>query len=174
LSYAFIEYTADYHDAVIDLQRLLWSRDRATNAAYLNWKYVQNPYLPDPVITLALHDGYLVGMRGAWGACWRLASGQDTVVIPCAGDTVVTPDHRGRGLLKGLNQSLLKMLEQKGFPYVLNLSASKPVLYGSIKDGWRSVTNYDELSRTQPILKNSLARKMLNIFLRFCISNYTL
>ena len=164
MSYAFIEYTADYHEAVIDLQRHLWGPDPATNAAYFNWKYQQNPYLPDPIISLALHEGRPVGMRGAWGACWKLEAGQDPVIIPCAGDTVVAPDHRGRGLLRGLNRSLLKALEQKGFPYVLNLSASKPVLHGSIKDGWRSVAHYDELSRTRPILKRSWARKVLYVF----------
>jgi GNAT superfamily N-acetyltransferase len=164
VTYEFIEYSADCRQQVIDLQRHLWGPDPATNAAYLDWKYQQNPYLPDPIISLALHEGRAVGMRGAWGACWKLGAGQDPVVIPCAGDTVVAPDHRGRGLLRGLNRSLLKALEQKGFPYVINLSASKPVLYGSIKDGWRSVTCYDEVARTRPVLKKSWARKLLKTY----------
>lgn len=166
MTYEFIEYSADCREEVIDLQRYLWGPDPDTNAAYLDWKYEQNPYLPDPIISLAFHDGRAIGMRGAWGACWKLEAGQEPVIIPCAGDTVVAPDHRGRGLLCGLNRSLLKVLEQKGFPYVLNLSASKPVFYGSIKDGWRSVACYDELARTRPILKKSWARKLHKTFRR--------
>lgn len=164
MTYEFIEYSADCRAEVIDLQRHLWGPDPAINAAYLDWKYQQNPYLPGPIITLALHDGHAVGMRGAWGAYWKLEAGHDPVIIPCSGDTVIAPDHRGRGLLRGLNRSLLKVLEQKGFPYILSLSASKPVYYGLIKDGWRSVVCYDELMRTPPILKKYWARKLLKTY----------
>jgi len=161
VTYTFIEYSEDWRDQVIDMQHHLWGSDSVTNAGYLHWKYEQNPYLPTPVISLALHDGRAVGMRGAWGSCWKLEAGEDPVIIPCAGDTVVAPNHRGRGLLHGLNRTLLTLLEQRGFPCVINLSASKPVYYASIHDGWRSVKCYDELSRTRPILKNYWARKLL-------------
>lgn len=161
MSYAFIRYSAEFREKVIDLQRHLWGSDPATNAAYLGWKYEQNPYLPEPIISLALHNGNAIGMRGAWGSCWRPGAGQDPVIIPCAGDTVVAPMHRRRGLLRGLNRALLEALEQMGFPFLFSVSASSPVRHALIKDGWQPVVCYDEVVYTRPLLKRFRATRLV-------------
>lgn len=159
MSYSYVAYSPQYRREVLDLQRLLWSADIAVNDAYFAWKYEHNPYLANPIVSLALHERRVVGMRGAWGSLWRTRNGAEPAAIPCAGDTVIARDHRGRGALRGLNRSLLEMLEEAGFRNVLSLSASRPVFHNSIRNGWLPMIDYDSLMRAAPLFKHRWIRK---------------
>ena len=166
MTHKFVAYSPEYHDQIIHLQKYLWSTDPITNAQYLDWKYTQNPYIREPIICLALQDGQVVGMRGAWGGRWKLGSTLDPVIIPCAGDTVISPAYRKSGLLRELNGQLLAMLRELGFPFVFNLSAGERVFHGSLKDGWHVGLVYGELSRTPVVMRTPGARKLRDKFLR--------
>src|SRR5262249_36975392 len=94
--YEIKPYVRDFRSQVAGLQRHLWNGSLSRNTAYLAWKYEQNPYLPDPLIYLAVDQGKVVGMRGVFGSCWEI--GTERFVVPCADDFVIAPAHRQRGL----------------------------------------------------------------------------
>ena len=77
----------------MDLGKHLWGSDSSRNAAYLDWKYRNNPNLRRelPLIFMALHGDRLVGMRGVHAV--RLeADGTQELTVPCFGDTVIDPE----------------------------------------------------------------------------------
>src|SRR5215203_2506209 len=99
--------------AVVHLQRLLWCGGSRGNAAYLDWKYRQNPYLDQRYLVLAWAGDELAGMVGAFGACWE-ANGRDRVMLPCLADTVVEPEHLGGPLFGRLLDELIEWLRADG------------------------------------------------------------
>lgn len=163
VSYAMYEHSQ--RSDVINLQRMLWSSDLQVNSDYLSWKYESNPYLSDVHICLAIHDGNVVGMRGAWGSCWKTGDAEAPVIVPCVGDMVIAPAYRGQGVLRGFNEFMSKHLGELNFPFLLSPSASKPVYFGSLKVGWKPVLEYAEIERFPAFLRNRRARKIRNFVL---------
>lgn len=143
--YEVVPYTAEHRPQVVALQRHLWRGGTVRNTAYLAWKYEQNPYLPAPLIYLALHGKEVVGMRGAFGSCWEV--GQERVVVPCADDFVIAPAHRQRGLFGRIMSAMLADLAARGHGVAFNLSAGPATLAGSLAGGWRSAGSVGEVSR---------------------------
>ena len=143
--YEVVPYSPGFRPQVVDLQRHLWAGGTVRNAAYLAWKYEQNPYFPDPLIYLALHRGKVVGMRGVFGSCWE--AGPSRSIIPCADDFVLAPGHRQRGLVGHIMTAALTDLAARGHGVAFSLSASPITLAGSLASGWRSVGSVREVSR---------------------------
>ena len=85
MSYRFTRYQPKYREEIVRLQSVLWGPDLALNAAYLTWKYEQNPYLDEPLIYLALENERVVGMRGFYGTQWQIGRSGQIVVLPCTG-----------------------------------------------------------------------------------------
>src|SRR5262245_28987553 len=98
MSDEILRYTPDFKNAVIELQTHHWSPHRDVNRAYLEWKYERNPFLPGGLVHLALSDGRVVGMRGMIGARWSAGVQGEPFLAPLAGDLVILPDYRDRGL----------------------------------------------------------------------------
>ena len=105
--------------------------DLALNAAYLTWKYEQNPYLDEPLIYLALENERVVGMRGFYGTQWQIGRSGQIVVLPCTGDTTIAPEHRNRGLLRQLLRFVQDDEALAAFPYMLSFSAGAPRIPGA-------------------------------------------
>src|SRR3712207_6320470 len=124
MSVEIVRYRPEHKAAVVELQTHHWGSDRALNAAYLEWKYERNPYLPGGLIHLALSDGRVVGMRGLYGARWEAGSPWEACLAPCAADLVIAPRHRNRGLAARIMQAAAADLAAGGLPYALNLSAN--------------------------------------------------
>jgi GNAT superfamily N-acetyltransferase len=151
VNYEVVKYRTEFKDQVAELQKNLWSFDAALNTAYLEWKYECNPYQPEPLIYLALLAGQVVGMRGLFGAKWQVGhSGQ--VFGSCAGDLVIDPEHRKRGLFKLIMAAALEDLAHRGHPYVFNLSGgSKPETYfSSLATGWRGIGSFQPMQWINP------------------------
>jgi hypothetical protein len=151
MSYHFKRYQPKYKDEIVHLQSALWGPDLALNSAYLSWKYEENPYINQPLIYLALQNERVVGMRGLCGAQWEIGRTGQSVVLPCAGDTVIAQEHRNRGLLRQLLQFMHTDTALTAFPYMLNFSATAPVYFCSLSEGWRVIGAYGSLVRTAPI-----------------------
>ena len=120
--YQIVRYTDDYQDQLLKLQAHHWGYDRERRHAYLNWKYRRNPYMGEPLIQLALKGDEVVGMRGFWGARWRVGA-TNLVDVPCAGDIVIAPEHRNRGLFVRLNRAALEALADRGYSYAFCVRA---------------------------------------------------
>lgn len=142
-----VPYSEDLRDGILELQRHHWGADLGRNLAYLEWKYRENPYLEGPLIHVALERGRPVAMRGMWGARFEAGSSGWAATLPCAGDVVVAPGHRGRGLFASLTRTAEAALAERGFPIALNGSAS-PVTYVSSRAiGWRSIGPLGRVAR---------------------------
>ena len=138
MEYEIVKYCPEFKKQVVQLQTYLWNSDVALNAAYLEWKYEHNPYMKAPFIHLAVSEGQVIGMRGLYGAKWQIGCPSQTFVGPCAGDLVIAPAHRNRGLVTKIMQAAADDLADSGYAYVFNLSAGLATQLGSLTTGWRS------------------------------------
>jgi len=138
MEYEIVKYCPEFKKQVVQLQTYLWNSDVALNAAYLEWKYEHNPYMKAPFIHLAVSEGQVIGMRGLYGAKWQIGCPSQTFVSPCAGDLVIAPAHRNRGLVTKIMQAAADDLADSGYVYVFNLSAGLATQLGSLTTGWRS------------------------------------
>ncbi|MGA8259108.1 MAG: hypothetical protein WB783_02730 [Arenicellales bacterium] len=145
--YRVMPFDSRYLRDILRIECALWSPDTKINAAYFDWKYLQNPYLADPHLYLVLHADEVVGVRGFHGSAWRVGPDPAVVVSPAGGDTVVAPLHQGRGLFAKLNRYAVDHLTQEGFRFLCNFSAARVTYLRSIRSGWRSVGPYDLLVR---------------------------
>lgn len=158
--YRIVPYHPEHRTQVIELQKGLWSPSAELNAAYLDWKHLHNPYLTEPLIYLAMHGERIVGMRGFFGAQWQFGSPPQKVVIPCAGDMLIAPDHRNRGLMTRIMKVALQELAKKGFTYVFSLNAGLTTFLSQMAMGWRSAGSLQPMKRTNS-KKKSLVRAFL-------------
>ena len=126
--YSIERYTAEHLEGVLDLQSHLWGEDREANRAYLDWKYARNPFDQGFHIYLAIAGDVVVGMRGFMGSQWRAGDGAQATMLLMAGDTVVHPAHRGRGLFGRIMELAEADLRAAGHRFVLNMSAS-PIVF---------------------------------------------
>src|SRR5262245_47034570 len=139
MEYEIVKYCSEFKQQVVKLQTHLWGPDVAVNSAYLEWKYERNPYMKTPFIHLALSAGQVVGMRGMYGAQWQIGCPAQTFLAPCAGDLVLAPDHRNRGLVTKIMETAADDLADNGYSYTFNFSAGLATQLGSLTTGWHSV-----------------------------------
>ena len=144
-NYKVLKYNPEFKNQIIELQSHLWSPDKHLNSRYLEWKYNNNPYIEKPIIYLVLSDNQVVGMRGMYGAKWQFGEPHQSLIILCAGDVVIHPDHRNRGLFTYLMSVAMKDLSQCGHRYVFNLSASPKTLISSLGMGWHSIGSFQTM-----------------------------
>jgi hypothetical protein len=145
-----VHYQPRYHAEVCELQKGLWSPSAKINAAYLEWKHLCNPYLREPLVYLAVFGGRVVGMRGYFGTKWQFGAPRQTLVVPCAGDTIVAPELRNRGLLARIIGTSHQDMAAKGYRYVFSLSAGPATLFGQLMQGWRSIGSLQSLRLARP------------------------
>jgi GNAT superfamily N-acetyltransferase len=142
--YEFALHRPEFDDEVVSLAMLATNTDREATAAYLRWKYEDNPYLAEPLIFVALSEGQVVAMRGAYGSCWRVRD--RAYVLPCFGDLVVSEEHRNRGLLPGLMAWALRDLDGRGFSHACSLSPGRIAILGSLATGWKAIGSVQQLA----------------------------
>ena len=148
-SYEIVPYRPDLKHQTAALQEFLWRGGKRDNLVYLEWKYERNPYLPSPLVYLALHAGRVVAMRGMYGSCWEAGPRSERFVVPCADDLVIAPAHRNRGLVGQIMRSALTDLERRGYPVAFSLSAGAATMASSLADGWRGIGSVQEVSRVR-------------------------
>jgi GNAT superfamily N-acetyltransferase len=139
--YEIIPYRPEFTDQIVELQSHMWSPDLEKNAAFLKWKYDDNPYADKPIIYLALHAGQVVGMEGAFSTCWQI--GQPSQMARCllTADAVVHPDHRRRGLFEKITSAILEELSNSYYDYIFALTANPASSANFVKLGWRRASS---------------------------------
>ena len=145
--YEIVEYSPALLDGILRLQTYLWGLDEACNRRYFAWKYEENPYGSEPLIYIALHRGEVVAMRGVYSARWEIGGASRTVAGACAGDTVVAPEHRGRGLFRLITNKALTDLKRRGHEYVLALSTGRATRLLTLRSGGRRLASYGTMGR---------------------------
>lgn len=148
MAYEIIPYTPEFDPQIAQLQTHLWSTDQARNAAYLRWKYADNPFLNESLIQLALFNGRVVAMRGMFGAMWQVDDTATRHLVPSSDDFVVAPQHRNRGVASQMTKASLRDASERGFPFVVSLSAGPVTFINSLAAGWRSPGTYQSVWRS--------------------------
>lgn len=157
-----VRYATGYHDAVLELQRRLWSPSLELNQKYFKWKFVDNPHARFGEIFLAVSGSRVVGMRGFMGTLWNDPSGA-IVPIPLAGDTVVASDFEGHGMVKRLSEAARSDFAGRGVSFMLNTSSSPLVFWHSCRSGWKVIGHYSHM-KFRP--KNHWSHKLVREFRR--------
>jgi GNAT superfamily N-acetyltransferase len=147
LSARVVPYSAEHKPLVAELTRHLLSPDPRLNERYLDWKYRQNPYIRDPLIYLAFVGDKLAGMRGAFGSLWEVGDPVEFFTLPYVDDLVIDPAFRGQGLHRVIMNFVLRDLAERGYPYVVNLSAGKVTARASTNMRWRDAGRVRALYR---------------------------
>lgn len=137
-NYKLVRYKPDLKAQVAELQTHLWSPSVSLNAAYLEWKHEKNPYLEEPLIYLAMHDGKAVGMRGFSGVRWELGVPPQEYTGLYADDAVIAPGHRNHGLMPRIMKVAFEDLGKCGHEYIFSLGAGAMTFLTSLSMGWRS------------------------------------
>ena len=162
--YEIIAYRPEFKDQVVALYSDAFRLERSECRKYLEWKYERNPYLPEPLLSVAQDGrGSIVGMRGFYGTCWRIAG--QRVVIPCADDFAISLEARNTGLMTAIMRSATETLAQRGFDLLLNASGGTVTVLNSLATGWKSlgamepVARLDRLERFRRALHTSINGK---------------
>ena len=161
LSCRMVPYRPEHARLVAALQRHLWSPDVELNAAYLEWKYHQNPYIREPLIYLAFVDEQLVGMRGIFGTRWEVGEPSESFTLPYADDLVIDPAFRRRGVHQQIMRFALDDLDRRGYRYLINLSAGPVTQRTSVLMRWRNAGGVMHVQRraTRRTMMDSLASR---------------
>ncbi len=135
--YEIIQYRPEFRDQIVELQTHMWGHNLEKNAAFLKWKYFDNPYAERPILYLAVCQDKVVGMRGMFGTRWQI--GRPPHLLNCVSDAdgLVHPAHRRRGLLERMTLLALEDLANSDYEYVVTLSANQFSGAAILKLGWR-------------------------------------
>ena len=142
-----VPYRPEHAPLVAELQRHLWTADVELNAAYLDWKYHQNPYIREPLIYLAFVDQQLVAMRGVFGTRWEAGEPSESFTLPYADDLVIDPAFRRQGVHQQVMRFALDDLDRRGYAYLINLSAGAVTQRTSVLMRWRNAGRVMHIQR---------------------------
>jgi hypothetical protein len=146
--FKIISYRPEYHSQIVALHEYSWRGDAALRSAYIDWKYIRNPYLREPHIYLAMDGERVIGIRSFVGAKWQFGSPRQTLILPLEADTIVDPEHRNQGLVSLMMRTAMKDMGEKGYPYLLSLGSVPRLLMSDMKRGWRSIGSLGALRLT--------------------------
>jgi GNAT superfamily N-acetyltransferase len=149
VSYDIVPYARGLEPDVVRLLRQFYP-DAASSAAYLRWKYAENPYVDETILHLAVHRGRVVAMRGMFGAVWQVDGEPTRHLFPCADDFVIAPEHRNRGMARLILDAASEDGARRGHRFALSLSAGPVTFVSSLAAGWRSAGSYRPVLRSQP------------------------
>lgn len=130
-----VRYEPRLKEEITLLQRRLWSRDRALNARFFDWRYGEAAPGGEGVVILLLKDGAPIAMRALHGAQWQAGAGTPPHLVFLADDLVIREECEGRGLFAVLTAAVRAELAARGHDYFLSLSALRVTRHQSLKFG---------------------------------------
>jgi hypothetical protein len=134
-----VPYRPAHKRGVVALQRELWSTDARANTRYFDWKYEGRPRPAEPLLYLALHEGEVVGMRGFHEATLEAGTPSRRFRVLMAGDALIAPAHRDRGLVPRIMALAHADLAGSGYPWLVSYAGANRInTLGLLTLGWRS------------------------------------
>lgn len=140
MGYELAGYDPALRSQLIDLRGRVFGGSRTTNERIFAWKYERNPYLAEPLFTIAMDGDRVVAMCGFYGGSW--IAGGATALIPSGAETAIVPEHRGRWLILEMMRFGREHLTSRGFDYAFHFSANETVRVLSARQGWQRVAPY--------------------------------
>ncbi|MFC6769340.1 GNAT family N-acetyltransferase [Natrinema soli] len=131
-------------ETFLSLYDTVFGHDRSTE--WFRWKFRENPYADHVPILVASIDGDPVGYRAFFAQEMRIDGTVRTAFQPC--DTMVHPDHRGRGLFSRMNERAIERYTAGEPSFFFNFpnENSKP---GNLSAGWREIGTVPAYYRPQ-------------------------
>jgi GNAT superfamily N-acetyltransferase/acyl carrier protein len=154
--YEIIRYSPTYKPQVADLRSRVFGGTPAFNAAYLDWKYEQNPYIEEPIFHLAIRAGAVVGMRALYGSQWQCGAG--SWIIPSGAEFAIDPDHRGRWLDGDLVAAAEEDLASRGYDILITSSATVTTRRLRMRAGWKRAAVYQTYHHRPNLLTRAFRR----------------
>lgn len=156
--YRIRQYRPEDRDGVLSLDRAVWNRTQSPE--WFDWKYADNPYVDHVPVFVAEIAGEIVGARPFMAFQMRL--GDKTAIALQPSDTMVSPDHRRRGLFTRMTERAIDYYEGREPWFFFNFpnSQSRP---GYLKLGWQEVgsrTTYYRVQNPDAFLENRLDGKL--------------
>lgn len=146
MTYEIVPWRPELEAEVVALSASVWGNDTERSLAHLRWKYLENPFLQEVLVHVALSGGAVAGMGALFGTLWELEAPPRRSLLPCVGDFIVAFEHRGRGVAQRLMSAAVGDAEHRGFPYLLSLGAIDPG--GSLASGWQVAGGYQRMRRS--------------------------
>ncbi|MFC7096450.1 GNAT family N-acetyltransferase [Halobaculum marinum] len=124
LDYTFRRFEPGDERGFLDLFETTWGERRGED--WFRWRFEENPYLDHVPMFVADHDGDVVGVRPYFAFRMRVAGGTELALLTV--DTMVHPDHRGRGLFTTMTEQSLEFYADRDVSFVFNQpnGASRP------------------------------------------------
>jgi hypothetical protein len=154
--FEIVKYNSEFKRPVAQFQKQLWSSDAGLNERYFEWKYEGNPHLRKSHVYLAIHRNQVVGMRGFHAARLEAGTPSRAFSVLIAGDALVAPHCRDRGLVSRILKTAYSDLAEREYDYALSLGgASRINALGLMALGWKSGGGLQPMGRISTAAKRS-------------------
>ncbi|SEW15051.1 GNAT family N-acetyltransferase [Natrinema salifodinae] len=131
-------------ETFLSLYDSVFGRDRS--AEWFRWKFRENPYVDHVPIVVATADGEPVGFRSLFAQEMRAGETVLPAFQPC--DTMVHPEHRGRGLFDRMNTRAVERYADGAPSFFFNFP-NEHSKRGNEKHGWREIGTVPAYYRPQ-------------------------
>lgn len=156
--YRIRRYRPDDRDGILALDSVVWNRTQSPE--WFDWKYADNPYVDHVPVFVAELDGEIVGARPFMA--FRMRLGDETATALQPSDTMVSPDHRRRGLFTRMTERAIEFYEEREPPFFFNFP-NEQSRSGYLKLGWQEVgsrATYYRVQSPDAFLGNHLDGKL--------------
>lgn len=142
--YGVRRFRPDDVDDLLALYREVFDGDR--DREWFAWKYEENPYVYHVPVFVAETAGELVGARPFFALELSVNGRRHLALQP--GDTMVHPDHRGRGLFGRMNEAAIDQYSDRDASFFFAFPDEGSAA-GYLERGWRRVADQPTYYRVQ-------------------------
>ena len=122
-------------EEVAELQKFHLGPNITENVQHMKWKYLDNPYTDKSLGFVVRKDGSILVFRGFFITKWKLSNNK--FFILSAGDTIVHPDYRRKGIFSALFKYTFKEFDESNYLVYISMSANNNVTRGKLIMGWK-------------------------------------
>jgi acyl carrier protein len=137
--YRIVRYSPEYRDAVVTLQKRLWSSDTALNARFFDWRYANDIDPASALVYLGTCDGAVVAMRAVHAERWESGPARTAFDLHFVDDLVVLPGHESRGLFAAFTAQLREDLAARHVQAFVSMSALRVTRIQALAGGARGI-----------------------------------
>jgi GNAT superfamily N-acetyltransferase len=132
--YELYSYTEDDIEEILSVINPLLQDSRVSVRDFFTWKHRRNPLLTRPIGIVARHSGRMAGFHGFTPAACKLGDKTFMTLQQC--DTVVHPDHRGKGLFSAMLTTGVRMYSDE-YKLAVATTANPGSVAGCLRSGWQ-------------------------------------
>ncbi len=142
--YELSGYTDNDIEGIIALVSVLWGCDTSFNRDYFTWKHRRNPFLRGNIGIVAKSGGEVIGFLGYVPAEYKIGDTRFSILQQC--DTVIRPEHRGKGLFSEMSKAGIRMYGHE-YRFIVNFTSNYMTATGLMKIGFKPLAPVSYLRR---------------------------